>query len=112
DRRRVPTGLRPYFNSTVQYAVSRNCFQLAYRSSARRMLMTGLRLGLTGFVIRCIRACSGVRPPFFTLQFTQQQTLFSQLLLPPWLLGSTWSRDNSVVGIFLPQYWHRLPSRA
>src|SRR5439155_15977679 len=101
-----------YFSSTVQYAVSRNCFQLAYRWSARRMLMTGLRLGLTGLAIRCRCACSGVRPPFLTLHFTQQQTMFSQVLFPPWLLGTTWSSDSSVVGNFLPQYWQRLESRA
>src|SRR5439155_1182802 len=83
-----------------------------YRSSASLMLMTGLRLGLTGLVIRCMCACSGVRPPFFTLQRTQQQTMFVQLLLPPWLLGTTWSSDSSVVGMRLPQYWQRLESRA
>ena len=48
--------------------------------------MTGLRLGLTGLVIRWRCACSGVRPPFLTLHFTQQQTMFSQLARPPWLL--------------------------
>src|SRR3712207_4253755 len=101
-----------HFNSTVQYALSRNCFHDAYRWSASRMLMTGLRFGFTGLVIRCMCACSGVRPPFLTLHFTQQQTMFSQLLLPPWLLGSTWSSESSVVGNFLPQYWHLLPSRA
>src|SRR5438270_597453 len=76
------------------------------------MLITGLRLGLTGLVIRCMCACSGVRPPFFTLHLTQQQTMFSHVLLPPWLLGFTWSSDSSVVGIRLPQYWHLLPSQA
>src|SRR5688572_30338222 len=105
-------GPGSYFSSTVQYALSRNCFQELYRSSARRMLITGLRFGLTGRVIRCMCACSGVRPPFFTLHFTQQHTMFSHELLPPWLLGSTWSSDSSVVGIFLPQYWQRLESRA
>ena len=33
--------------------------------------MTGLRFGLTGLVIRCMWACSGVRPPFFKLQGAQ-----------------------------------------
>src|SRR5437762_1907170 len=80
---------RRHFNSTVQYAVSRNCFHELYRSSARRMLITGLRFGFTGLVIKCRCACSGVRPPFFTLHFTQQQTMFSHVLLPPWLLGTT-----------------------
>jgi hypothetical protein len=45
-----------HFSSTVQYALSKNCFQLEYFASARRMLMTGLRLGFTGLVIRCICA--------------------------------------------------------
>src|SRR5262249_39334603 len=97
-----------YFNSTVQYAVSRNCFQLAYLRSASRMLITGLRLGLIGLAIRCIWAWSGVRPPFLTLQRTQQQTMFSQVLLPPWLRGSTWSSDSSLVENLRPQYWQRL----
>src|SRR5437867_3338770 len=100
-----------YLSSTVQYAVSRNCFQLAYRASARRMLMTGLRLGLTALAIRCMCACSGVRPPFFTLHLTQQHTTFSQVLLPPWLLGTMWSSDSSVVENLRPQYWQRLESR-
>ena len=30
----------------------------------------------------------------------------------PWLRGTTWSRLNSLVGNFLPQYWHWLLSRA
>src|SRR5438105_2514112 len=106
------THLSRHFNSTVQYAVSRNCFQLEYFASARRMLITGLRFGFTGLVIRCMCACSGVRPPFFTLQRTQQQTMFSQLLRPPWLRGSTWSSDSSLVAYFFPQYWQRFPSRA
>src|SRR4051794_14179623 len=112
SRQELPNGQQLYFSSTVQYAVSRNCFQLEYRSSASLMLMTGLRLGLTGLVIRCMCACSGVRPPFLTLHFTQQQTMLVQLLLPPWLLGTTWSSDSSVVGMRLPQYWQRLESRA
>lgn len=61
------------------------------------MLITGERFGFTGLVIRCIRAWSGVRPPFFTLHRTQQQTMLSQLALPPWLFGTTWSSDSSVV---------------
>src|SRR5689334_4276421 len=112
ERSTGAASARLHFSSTVQYAVSRNCFQLAYRSSARRMLITGLRLGLTGLVIRCMCACSGVRPPFLTLHLMQQQTMFSHVLRPPWLLGVTWSRDSSVVGNFLPQYWQRLESRA
>src|SRR5438876_7635252 len=44
-------SFRPaHFSSTVQYALSRNCFQEWYRSSASRMLITGERLGLTGLV--------------------------------------------------------------
>src|SRR5258708_35556804 len=101
-----------YFNSTVQYAASRNCFQLEYLVSARRVLITGLGLGLIGLVIRCMRAWSGVRPPFFTLHLTQQQTMLSQVLLPPWLRGRTWSSESSLVENFRPQYWQRLLSRA
>ena len=29
-----------------------------------------------------------------------------------WHLAESWINRYSVVGIFLPQYWHRLPSRA
>ena len=50
---------------------------------------SGLRRGLTGNRTSCIRASWGVRPPFRTLQATQAQTMFSQLVMPPRLRGTT-----------------------
>ena len=72
----------------------------------------GLRAGLTGLVINFMWACAGVRPPFLTLHFRQQQTRFSQLVSPPCDRGITWSRLRSDVLNLPPQYWQRLRSRA
>ena len=66
----------------------------------------GLRFGFTGWRIICIRASWGVRPPLRTLQATHAQTMFSHVVPPPRLRGTTWSSDSSLVGKLWPQYWH------
>src|SRR5438132_3081823 len=103
---------RIYFSSTDQYALSRNVFHDWYFRCVSLRFRSGLRRGFSGLRIRLMWACFGVRPPFLTLQFTQAQTMLSQVLEPPWLRGITWSRLSSLVGNFRPQYWHWLLSRA
>ena len=44
------------------------------------MVTAGDRLGLTGSVMSLSLASAGVRPPFFTLHLTQQQTMLVQLV--------------------------------
>src|SRR4051794_32721943 len=97
-------GTAGYFSSTDQYAFSRKERHDWYLLSVIFRLSIGLRLGFSGLRIRLMWACLGVRPPLRTLQATQAQTMFSQVLCPPWLRGVTWSRLNSVVGNFRPQY--------
>src|SRR5262249_36354479 len=104
--------LSPHFSSTDQYAFSRNVFHDWYLLSVNLRFSSGLRFGFSGLRIRPMCACLGVRPPLRTLQPTQAQTTFSQVLWPPWLRGVTWSRLSSVVGNLRPQYWHWLLSRA
>lgn len=101
-----------HFNSTDQYAWSRNCFQERYLSWPRWMCTRGLCLGLTGFWVRCMLACLGVRPPFLTLHLAHAHTIFVQVAAPPMLRGTTWSRESSLVGKRLPQYWQLFLSRA
>src|SRR5438128_7308328 len=101
-----------YFNSTDQYALSRNVFQLWYFLLVSFRFKSGLRFGFSGLRIRLMCACFGVRPPLRTLQSIQAQTMFSHELTPPWLRGTTWSRLRSLVAWRLPQYWHWLLSRA
>src|SRR6202048_154165 len=72
----------------------------------------GVQRGRTGVRRRCIRASSGVRPPLRRLQGTQEQTTFSQLVFPPRLRGSTWSRFSSARGGLRPQVWQVVLSRA
>jgi hypothetical protein len=45
------------------------------------------------------------------LQGMQLQTMFSQLVFPPWERGTTWSRLSSLLGNGFPQYWQVLRSR-
>src|SRR3712207_8018610 len=73
-RRPPRSTLFPY--TTLFRSVSRNCFQLEYRSSASRMLITGLRLGLTGLVIRCM-----CRSEEHTSELQSRQYLVCRLLL-------------------------------
>src|ERR1043166_7832146 len=101
-----------YFNSTDQYAFSRKDFHDWYLLSVSFRLSMGLRFGFSGLRIRLMCACLGVRPPLRTLQSTHAQTMFSHVVVPPWLRGVTWSRLSSLVGYFRPQYWHWLWSRA
>src|SRR6516164_1185446 len=77
------------FSSTDQYAFSRNVFHDRYLLWVSLRLSSGLRLGFSGFRMRCMCASFGVRPPFLTLQLTQAQTMFSHVLVPPWLRGTT-----------------------
>src|SRR5260370_4197533 len=107
--RKEPAG---YFNSTDQYAFSRNVRQDWYFRWVSFRFRSGLRFGFSGLRIRLMCASLGVRPPLRTLQLTQAQTMLSQVLWPPWLRGSTWSRLSSEVGCLRPQYWHWLLSRA
>src|SRR5262249_56503637 len=94
-----------------QYALSRKVRHDWFLVWVNFKLSSGLRLGCSGLRIRLMCACLGVRPPLRTLQPTQAQTMFSQVLWPPWLRGITWSRLSSVVGNLRPQYWHWLLSR-
>ena len=59
-----------------------------------------------------IDASSGVCPPFLRLQWWHEQTMFSQVEVPPRERGITWSRFSSVRGNLRPQYWQVLLSRA
>lgn len=59
-----------------------------------------------------MRASRGVRPPFFRLQWPQQQTTLSHEVLPPCERGTTWSRVASFWERCFEQYWHWYPSRA
>lgn len=43
------SGLNAYFRSTVQYALSRKFFQLAYFGLPSLIVSIGLRFGRTGF---------------------------------------------------------------
>src|SRR5262245_35487995 len=103
---RKPTGetvgflLLPfgYFNSTDQYALSRNVFHDWYFLWVSFIDKSGLRLGFSGLRTRPMCACLGVRPPFLTLHSTHAHTTLSQAERPPWLRGTTWSRLSSVVG--------------
>ena len=72
----------------------------------------GFTLGLRGSVNNFMFACFGVRPPLRELHLRQQQTTFSQVVGPPWLLGTTWSTLNWFEGLSWPQYWHLKLSRA
>ncbi len=49
------------------------------------MYNTGNQLGLSGFFLSAILASLGGRAPFLRLQLAQQQTIFCQDVLPPWL---------------------------
>ena len=65
--------------------------------------------GVRGARRGCIPAWRGSRSPLRRLQGAHEATMFSQLELPPFERGITWStvrfeRD--------PQYWHIHPSRA
>src|SRR2546423_12053942 len=55
--------------------------------------------------IRCMRASSGVRLPFWWLQRLQHATRLSQVLSPPRERGSTWSSVSSDGVNWRPQYW-------
>src|SRR2546421_10260650 len=105
-------GYFVYFNSTDQYALSKNVFQLWYFLLDSFMLRVGLRFGFSGLRIRPMCACFGVRPPLRTLQSMHAHTTFSQELSPPWLRGTMWSRLKSLSAKRLPQYWHWFESRA
>lgn len=50
---------------------------------------SGLTRGLLGRESKVIRASLGVRPPFRLLHRKQQQTMFSQVVGPPWERGMT-----------------------
>ena len=54
------------------------------RDADRRRLV-----GTPRMRIRCMPACSGVRPPLRRLQVMQQVTMFSQSFRPPWATGTT-----------------------
>ncbi len=54
-----------------------------------RRSASGSFVGFTGFTFSGMRACSGVRPPFFWLQGTQAITMFSQFVMPPSERGFT-----------------------
>src|SRR5262249_39008052 len=101
-----------HFNSTSQYALSRNACQDWYFDCVSFRFNTGLRFGFSGRRTSAICAWRGVRPPFRTLHFRHAQTMLSQVDTPPWLRGTTWSRLSSAVAKRLPQYWHWLLSRA
>src|SRR5204863_7729909 len=104
--------LDSYLSSTDQYALSRKLFHDWYLLLDSFRFSSGLRFGFSGFLMSAMLASRGVRPPFRTLQATHEQTMFSQVVWPPWLRGTTWSRLSSLVGNFFPQYWHWLLSRA
>src|SRR5438045_8726455 len=87
--RHSPLTTRHYFNSTDQYAFSRNVFHDWYLVSVSLRLSSGLRFGFSGLRTSVMCACFGVRPPFFTLQLIHAQTIFSQVDCPPWLRGTT-----------------------
>src|ERR671926_24779 len=55
--------------------------------------------------MRCIRASSGVRLPFWCLQRLQHATRLSHVLSPPRERGKTWSRVSSDGENCRPQYW-------
>ncbi len=90
--------------SVFTLAVVEQLTPTAYSHPVFAVWNAGLRFGFSGLRMRAMCACLGVRPPFLTLQATQAQQMFSQVLWPPWLRGVTWSRLSSVVGNFLPQY--------
>ena len=69
------------------------------------MRIAGAESGRRGWRSSRIPASAGVRPPFFRLQVTQQVTMFSQSLRPPWATGTTWSNVRSVVENCARQYW-------
>src|SRR5260370_26625218 len=54
------------FSSTDQYALSRKVFHDWYLLWVSLRLSSGLRLGFSGFLMRCMCASLGVRPPFLT----------------------------------------------
>ena len=74
-----PLHTAHYFNSTDQYAFSRNVFHDWYLLSVSLRLSMGLRFGFSGLRINVMWACLGVRPPFWTLQLMQAQTILSQV---------------------------------
>ena len=53
------------------------------------MVTVGLQRGLTGFFMSFMPASSGVRPLFLLLQRQQAVTMFSQVLRPPFAMGTT-----------------------
>jgi len=53
------------------------------------ILIAGADTGRLGARRRCMAASAGVRPPLRRLHPTQQVTMFSQSLRPPWATGTT-----------------------
>jgi hypothetical protein len=84
--------------STSRFPFGKNDFQLSYLGLPSLTVRRGLWLGLAGSRIKFMRASCGVRPPFFVLHFTQDATTFSQVVSPPRLRGTTWSRLSWLAG--------------
>ncbi len=72
--------------------LGKNVFQLSNLGLSSFIVSVGLWAGFLGLVINTIRASCGVRPPFFVLQRTHEATTFSQVVGPPLLRGTTWSK--------------------
>src|SRR3954454_20186052 len=66
-------------------------------------------LGAVGVRRGCMPAFSGIESPLRRLHGAQDATMLSQLELPPFERGMTWS---TVRFEREPQYWHAQPSRA
>src|SRR6187401_681149 len=90
-------------SSAFQYRKSRQLSGAKFSVSLIRT--AGTESGRRGARSRCMPASAGVRPPFRRLHETQQVTMFSQSLRPPWATGTTWSKVSSAVGNARAQYW-------
>src|SRR4051795_11592327 len=71
--------------------------------------MNTCALGALGVLRGCIPAFSGMLSPLRRLHGAQDATMLSQLELPPFERGMTWSTGGLERE---PQYWHVHPSRA
>ena len=75
------------------------------------IVTVGLQRGFTGFSSgACWPLPASVR--FFRLLQRQHAvTMFSQVLRPPFAMGTTWSKVGSSVRNLCRQYWQQYPSR-
>ena len=72
------------------------------------VLMEVVHRRLIGLARRPHRATEGNRSAFLRLQTEQAATTFSQLVIPPFERGTTWSKVRSSRS---PQYWQVKRSR-